>query len=123
MGGCDFVSGSPFFTQDAMMWIAEQRVPILGGDMPCSDNPKFPLGINQILFKSGALILAPLSESFRTRRITLLAVPLKIVGSSGSPCRTIGVEIKEGRGQMRSTNAFRFHGRLVRTESIFYGSV
>jgi len=96
----NFVEDSPHFTPEAMAWICEQRVPILGGDMPCFDDPRSPVGLNQMLFASGALILAPLVNlgEVRTSRVILFAFPLKIVGSSGSPCRAIAVEASDADG-------------------------
>ena len=57
-----FVLQSPHFDLDAMQWIVDRGVTILGGDMPCFDDPvgDESQGVNMVLFGAGAMILAPL---------------------------------------------------------------
>jgi kynurenine formamidase len=92
----NYVDDSPYLTMDAMRWIVSQGVSILGGDMPCFDNPHGGVGVNPVLFESGALILAPLVNLKAVpqayERVKLMAFPLKIKGVCGTPCRAI-VEI------------------------------
>ena len=88
-----FVDQSPHFDLDAMHWIVERGVSILGGDMPCYDDPVGAegQGVNMVLFGSGAMILAPLvnlGTTDATRgRLTVLPIPL--ADSCGAPCRAI----------------------------------
>lgn len=88
-----FVLQSPHFELTAMQWIVERGISILGGDMPCFDDPvgSESQDVNTLLFGSGALILAPLinlgSTSATRGRLTVLPIPL--VGSCGAPCRAI----------------------------------
>ncbi|MCA9860997.1 MAG: cyclase family protein, partial [Thermomicrobiales bacterium] len=88
-----FVLQSPHFDLDAMRWIVDRGVSILGGDVPCFDDPvgSEGQGVNDVLFGSGALILAPLvnlGATDATRgRLTVLPIPL--AGSCGAPCRAI----------------------------------
>jgi kynurenine formamidase len=86
-----FVVDSPFFTMEAMRWIVDREVSILGGNMPCFDNPRRGAGVNRVLFGSGALILAPLVNlaSLAHPRFRLTVLPLKIRGVCGTPCRAI----------------------------------
>ena len=89
-----FVEDSPYLTTAAMQWLVDIGASIIGGDMPCFDNPTNPQGVNHILFRAGCLILAPLvnlrqSESGRP---WLIALPLKVKGVSGTPCRAILLE-------------------------------
>ncbi len=92
----NYVDDSPYLTMDAMRWIVSHGISILGGDMPCFDNPRGGVGVNTVLFESGALILAPLvnleAVPQARSRVTLMAFPLKIKGVCGTPCRAI-VEI------------------------------
>jgi arylformamidase len=92
----NYVDDSPYLTMDAMRWIVRQGVSIVGGDMPCFDNPRGGVGVNTVLFESGALILAPLVNLKAVpqayERVKLMAFPLKIKGVCGTPCRAI-VEI------------------------------
>ena len=88
-----FVLQSPHFDLDAMQWIVDRGVSILGGDMPCFDDPvgAESQGVNMVLFGAGAMILAPLvnlGTTDATRgRLTVLPIPL--VDSCGAPCRAI----------------------------------
>jgi len=90
-----FVEDSPFLTMEAMRWIVDHKVSILGGNMPCFDNPRGGAGVNKVLFKSGALILAPLVNlrTLAQSRVRLMAFPLKIKGVCGTPCRAIAQEM------------------------------
>jgi kynurenine formamidase len=76
---------------DAMRWTVAHGISILGGDIPCFDNPRKGTGVNGVLFESGALILAPLVNlgAVTKRRVRLMVFPLKIKGVCGSPCRAI----------------------------------
>ncbi len=88
-----FVPHSPHFDMEAMRWIVDHGVSILGGDMPCFDDPVGDegQGVNMVLFGSGAMILAPLINLASTGadrgRLTVLPIPL--VDSCGAPCRAI----------------------------------
>ncbi len=88
-----FVLQSPHFDLDAMQWIVDRGISILGGDVPCFDDPVGAegQGVNNVLFGAGAMILAPLvnlGTTTATRgRLTVLPIPL--VDSCGAPCRAI----------------------------------
>lgn len=88
-----FVLQSPHFDLDAMRWIVGRGVSILGGDMPCFDDPigAEGQGVNMVLFGSDAMILAPLVNLGATKatrgRLTVLPIPL--VDSCGAPCRAV----------------------------------
>ena len=86
-----FIDDSPYFTMDAMRWIVAHQPSILGGNMPCFDNPRGGAGVNKVLFGSGALILAPLVNlaALAQPRFRLTVLPLKIRGVCGTPCRAI----------------------------------
>lgn len=90
----NFVKESPHFTKKSMNWIIERGISILGLDIPCSEDPQNREDLNSALFKSGALLLAPvvnLAQISRSR-LKLIALPLKIKGVSGSPCRALVLE-------------------------------
>ena len=87
----DFISHSPFLSMEAMQWIVSQQISILGGDVPCFDNPHGGSGVNSVLFGSGALILAPLVNlgAITQKHVQLFAFPLKIKGVCATPCRVL----------------------------------
>lgn len=88
-----FVLQSPHFDLEAMQWIVDRGISILGGDMPCFDDPVGAegQGVNMVLFGAGALILAPLVNLGATTatRGRLTVMPIPLVGSCGAPCRAI----------------------------------
>ena len=88
-----FVRGSPHFERDAMSWLIERGVSIVGGDMSCFDDPD-PDGaqaVNHVLFGADALILAPLVNLTQAPagRSRLTVLPIKLQGACGAPCRAI----------------------------------
>lgn len=87
----EFIRESPYLTPEAMQWIVARRISILGGDVPCFDNPNGGAGVNRVLFRSGALILAPLVNlgAVTQSKVRLMAFPLKIKGVCATPCRVI----------------------------------
>jgi kynurenine formamidase len=94
--GTIFVMESPHFDLPAMKWIVARGVSILGGDMPCFDDPQpgGGQGVNLPLLKSGAMILAPLVglREIARARAKLVVLPIKLRGACGAPCRAIVIE-------------------------------
>lgn len=88
-----FVLHSPHFDLAAMQWLVDRGIGILGGDMPCFDDPvgEEAQQVNHVLFGSGALILAPLvrMSTIEARRGTLTVLPIPLVGACGAPCRAM----------------------------------
>jgi len=89
-----FFWDSPHLTRDAMEWLASQKPSILGLDIPSSDDPREPEGLNKIIFAAGALLLAPLVNLrlIRSTYCDLIALPLLIKGVCGTPCRAVAIE-------------------------------
>jgi arylformamidase len=94
--GSVFVMDSPHFDLAAMEWIVSRGVSILGGDVPCFDDPHAGQGqgVNVPLLNSGALILAPLVGlgTVTKTRVKLVVLPIKLRGACGAPCRAIVIE-------------------------------
>lgn len=91
----DFVCGSPHLEEEAMDWIVSQQPSLVGTDLPCFEDPdpvRF-VDLNSRLFLCGALLLGPLVNLRQIRRpvVNLVALPLKIKGVCGTPCRAIAV--------------------------------
>jgi arylformamidase len=91
-----FVLQSPHFERTAMEWIVSRGAKIVGGDIPCFDDPvgAEAEGVNTPLFDAGALILAPVVNltSVTAKRAQLVVLPIKLRGSCGAPCRAIIIE-------------------------------
>lgn len=90
-----FIQDSPHFTTQAMEWMMAAGAAIVGGDMPCFDDPARPVGVNEILFRADGLLLAPLVNlrQVKMNQPLLVALPLKIQGVCGAPCRAILIEL------------------------------
>ena len=83
---------SPHFSIEAMEWIIQQKINILGGDMPSFDDPLKPFGFLKSFFRGGKrLLLAPLKNlNFKKPiKATLMVLPLLIPKVCGAPCRAI----------------------------------
>lgn len=94
--GTVFVMESPHFDLGAMEWIVDHGVAILGADMPCFDDPQPGGGqnVNDLLFRSDALILAPLVGlgTVTAPHAHLVVLPIKLGTACGAPCRAILIE-------------------------------
>ena len=92
----NFVSGSPHFSKEAMEWILEKEISILGADIPCYDdpNPSQSEGLVNKLFKKKVLILAPLVNlrKIKKERMKLIVLPPRIKDTCAFPCRAIAIE-------------------------------
>lgn len=90
----DFVSKSPYLTKAAMEWILDKEPSIIGADVPCFDSSTKPEGLVDMLFESGALILAPLVnlDKIEKTKVQLIALPAKVDKVCGFPCRAIVIE-------------------------------
>jgi arylformamidase len=89
-----FIEDSPYFTLAAIEWLAATGAGIVGADLPSFDHPQQPAGVLRALFGHGLLLLAPLvnlrgaAGTFQ-RKPLLAALPLKVKGVCGMPCRAI----------------------------------
>lgn len=92
----NFFSESPHFSKEAMDWILEKKISILGSDVPCYDDPDFKRseGLVNKLFKKGVLILSPLINltKIKKKRVNLIALSPRIKDTCGFPCRAIAIE-------------------------------
>ncbi len=90
----NFVKDSPHFTSEAMDWILSKKPFLLGGDIPCYDDPRDSEGLVNRLFRQGLLILAPLVNlrKVRAKRATLIALPPRVKDTCAFPCRALIVE-------------------------------
>jgi arylformamidase len=88
----DFITDSPYFTAEAMEWILEQGVGLLGTDAPQWDDGR--QGFFPRFFESDCLLLSPLVNlsAVSRPRVRLVTLPLKLAGVSAAPCRAIVIE-------------------------------
>jgi len=92
----NFVKDSPHFTPEAMDWVLSKKPFLLGGDVPCYDDPLQSEGLVNHLFQQGLMILAPLVNlrKVRAKRATLIALTPRIKNTCAFPCRALIVEKK-----------------------------
>ncbi len=90
----NFVKDSPHFTPESMEMVLDTGISLLAGDMTIYDDYYSPTGLLKNLFERDVLIAAPLVNlnKISKSRIRLFALPLKVRGVSGCPCRAIAVE-------------------------------
>jgi len=95
-----YVLECPNYLRDAMEWILEKDISILGVDVPCieaswSENDKEEKGsLLSELFKRGTLLVAPLVniENITKSSGTIYCLPMNVKGSSGAPARVVFIE-------------------------------
>lgn len=90
-----YVLECPFFTNDAMDWVIERQVSLLGVDIPCVQDPRHDDGsLVRRFFGTDRLLLAPLVNLRQAGNgpFTLVALPLRIPEVCGTPCRAILIE-------------------------------
>jgi kynurenine formamidase len=85
-----FVSASPYFKHDAMMWLIDQKPFLLGGDSPRWENLEQPEGFFDAFFSADILMLAPcVNLSAAAGRGRLTALPLNVPDTCAAPCRAV----------------------------------
>jgi kynurenine formamidase len=84
-----YLSGSPYFTYDAMMWLISKKPYLLGSDFPRWENLENMQGFFPEFYKSNILMLAPCIniEKINAEKVKLTALPINIKGTSCVPCR------------------------------------
>ncbi len=95
-----YVLSCPNFDNDALHWIIDQNISLLGVDVPCiesawSESEEEAKGtMLGELFVHDILLLAPLVglEKICSDRGELICLPLPLRGTSGAPCRAIFLE-------------------------------
>jgi arylformamidase len=94
-GGSDkWMKESPHLTIDATMWCIDTGVVIVGYDFyHGNDEPGAPrvFHSNKILLENGLVTLPYLNnlDQVEGQRVTLIALPLKLVGAEASPVRAV----------------------------------
>ena len=94
LGEEDYITNSPFFQEDAMRWLLERGAALIGADIPSYDSPKLPMEMVKLLFATNCLLLAPLINlgQITNTRPLLVALPMKVKGVCGAPCRAIVIQ-------------------------------
>jgi arylformamidase len=90
----NYYSDTPFFTIGAIKWLIEKDAQIIGADFGNYDSPERPLEVVKLMMATNRLLLAPLVNVTKITdvRPLLIALPLKIKGTCGSPCRAVVIQ-------------------------------
>lgn len=98
-GSEEYYEGHPYLSENAARWLADEGLQLLGMDTPMPDNPEPKPGsadspIHKILLSERIVLLEYLCnlDQLASRAITLIALPLKVVGSDGAPTRCVAVD-------------------------------
>jgi arylformamidase len=91
----NYMRNNPGLSKDAAEYLVEKKVNAVGIDSPSID-----IGIDsgfiahKTLLSNGILVIENLCNLYKfiNGKFTLLVIPLKLAGASGSPIRAIGIE-------------------------------
>jgi kynurenine formamidase len=87
-------SSSPHLTMDAVQWIMSRGVKLLATDFMPDPPQDLNLPVQRKILESGICILANLAnlDQISKKHVEIAALPVKIAGAEGSPCRAIVIE-------------------------------
>jgi acyl-CoA synthetase (AMP-forming)/AMP-acid ligase II/kynurenine formamidase len=96
----DFYAQSPYLARGAAAWLLESGIRLLGMDTPSPDDPRLGFGSdddspNHHTLLGGGVVLLEYLANLRALPpvVFLVAAPLQIAGSDGSPVRALAFEI------------------------------
>ena len=92
----EFLAESPGLSNELANWVADQRLGLLGSDIPMYD-PSWREGkVLPTIYASGTLVMAPLVNltGHGVSRARLYALPLSVKGACAAPCRAF-LEVEE----------------------------
>jgi len=80
---------APYLTFDACYWLVKRNVKAVALDFPFIGNER-----HSIILREGVGLIEYLCNvgCLTQNRVKLFAVPLKIIGATGSPCRAFAIE-------------------------------
>jgi len=95
-GTAEYFTQGPFLTRDASKFLAQFDIALLGMDFPNVDcdaetRPGIQAPNHGILLGKGLVLLENLLhlEQIETPEFELIALPLKLIGGDGCPCRVV----------------------------------
>jgi arylformamidase len=96
-GSMEWQKRSPYLANDAIDWCLEKRVLIVGFDMyHGADAPDSPVVFNTSRrFQEAGVVTMPYLKNLGAiskKRVTLIALPLKMIGVEASPIRAVVLE-------------------------------
>jgi kynurenine formamidase len=88
-----YFSDQPYLGAELCRWLVERGVRTIALDMPTT-YPKDYMTTHHILLGAEVLIIEGLCrlDELRAEQVILIALPLRIRGRDGSPCRVVAIE-------------------------------
>jgi arylformamidase len=90
-----YFGGQPYLTVELTTWLAEQGVACIALDLPTTYPAEYTASHHSLLNKdSEVLIIEGLRglDRLQNDEVILIALPLRIRGRDGSPCRAIAID-------------------------------
>lgn len=98
-GDESFYKGHPYLSEEAAQWLVDGGIRLLGMDTAMPDNPEPDEGspdspIHKIILGNRVVLLEYLCnlDQLTSPEITIIALPLKVVGSDGAPTRCVAID-------------------------------
>jgi kynurenine formamidase len=91
----EYFGGQPYLSVEASTWLAEQGVWCVALDCPTTYPAEYTPSHHSLLnAKAEVLIIEGLRglERLKGTRVILMALPLRIRGRDGSPCRAMAID-------------------------------
>lgn len=88
-----FFSDFPYVSVELAEWIRDQKIGLVGMDMPTPNGDAWKV-VHETILRDGTLIVEGLAnmEQITADEFTFLALPLKLKGRDGSPIRAVAIE-------------------------------
>lgn len=88
-----YFTESPGLNPDACHFLAERKITCLAMDMPTVYAPEF-IDVHHALLRAEVLIVEGLAhlDDLKNDNVLFAALPLRIKGRDGSPCRAVAIE-------------------------------
>jgi arylformamidase len=90
-----YFGGQPYLTVELTEWMAREKVACVALDMPTTYPAEYTPSHHSLLNKNAeVLIIEALRglERLKSKRVILIAMPLRIRGRDGSPCRAFAID-------------------------------
>lgn len=94
-----YFSDRPYMTREACEWLVKKGVKLVAFDMPDFDDPRDsvvgkPAPLHLYMFQNNVIVVESVTNLSQLKKdtFTLVALPLKILGSDASPARVIAIE-------------------------------
>lgn len=98
-GDESFYKGHPYLSREAALWLVEGGIRLLGMDTAQPDNPEPAAGaedspIHKIILGARVVLLEYLCnlDQLASPEITIIALPLNVVGADGAPTRCVAID-------------------------------